>query len=72
MIVSAKLRSVVRARFGETITRDVDFDGDGTIEVCEYWTLARDGDRWRLVSIEQRREGAHHLDAEIVDGAVVG
>jgi predicted lipid-binding transport protein (Tim44 family) len=35
--------------------------------LCEYWTLARSGDAaWRVVSIEQRAEGDHHLDEEIV------
>jgi predicted lipid-binding transport protein (Tim44 family) len=64
--VSAKLHSVVRTSDGTTITRDTDKDSDGEIEVCEYWTLSRDGDRWRLESIEQEAEGAHHLDAPIV------
>ena len=64
--VSAKLHSVVRTSDGATITRDGDKNADGEIEVCEYWTLRRDGDRWRLESIEQEAEGAHHLDAPIV------
>ena len=29
----------------------------------EYWTLAKRDGRWRLLSIEQDAEGAHHLDA---------
>jgi predicted lipid-binding transport protein (Tim44 family) len=38
------------------------------ITLCEYWTLARSGsgDAWKVVSIEQRAEGDHHLDSEIV------
>ncbi|MFA9270819.1 MAG: TIM44-like domain-containing protein [Baekduiaceae bacterium] len=32
----------------------------------EYWTLARHGDGWMLVSIEADAEGHHHLDSEIV------
>ncbi len=32
----------------------------------EYWTLARHGEGWMLVSIEQDAEGHHHLDSEIV------
>ena len=64
--VSAKLHSVVHTSAGATITRDNDKNSDGEIEVCEYWTLGRDGDRWRLESIEQEAEGAHHLDAPIV------
>ncbi|MEA2332281.1 MAG: hypothetical protein QOH58_2419 [Thermoleophilaceae bacterium] len=53
-------------------------DGDGRkvlrsgakseqVTLCEYWTLARGGaDAWMVVSIEQRAEGDHHLDGEIV------
>lgn len=37
-----------------------------TRQLEEYWTLARTGDRWTLVSIEQDAEGHHHLDAEVV------
>jgi predicted lipid-binding transport protein (Tim44 family) len=44
------------------------------IELVEYWTLARstgassstDSAGWKVVSIEQRAEGDHHLDSEIV------
>jgi hypothetical protein len=46
-----------------------DEDHDGLIDICEYRTLARSGDGrigWRLMSIEQQEEGAHHLDAAIV------
>jgi predicted lipid-binding transport protein (Tim44 family) len=34
--------------------------------LCEYWTLGRSGDRWILMSIEQRTEGDHNLDETIV------
>ena len=66
--VSATLHSVVQTADGTIIHRDEDTDRDGDIEVCEYWTLARTGDGhgWRLVSIEQEAEGAHHLGAPIV------
>jgi hypothetical protein len=46
--------------------RDEDDDKDGLVDICEYWTLARSGDGWRLVSIEQEEEGAHNLEAAIV------
>jgi predicted lipid-binding transport protein (Tim44 family) len=38
------------------------------VGLCEYWTLARSGasDGWKVVSIESRAEGDHHLDEEIV------
>ena len=66
--VSATLHSVVKTADGTVMHRDEDTDKDGDIEVCEYWTLARTGDGhgWRLVSIEQEEEGAHHLGAAIV------
>jgi predicted lipid-binding transport protein (Tim44 family) len=64
--ITATLHSVVRTTDGDIITRDEDDDADGELDVCEYWTLARDGDAWRLISIEQEAEGSHHLDAPIV------
>lgn len=64
--ILATLHSVVQTSTGETMFRDEDTDKDGLIDICEYWTLARSGDGWRLVSIEQEEEGAHHLEAEIV------
>ena len=36
------------------------------VTIAEYWTLARSGDGWMCVSIEQEAEGGHHLDAAIV------
>ena len=64
--IMATLHSVVQTSTGETMFRDEDANKDGLIDICEYWTLARSGDGWRLVSIEQEEEGAHHLEAEIV------
>lgn len=64
--LNATLHSVVKTRDGTILHRDEDTDKDGEIEVCEYWTLAREGGAWRLHSIEQEQEGAHHLGAKIV------
>ena len=64
--MTAKLHSVVRTSAGGVVKSKADTNGDGVIDVCEYWTLDRAGDGWRLISIEQEREGAHHLDAAIV------
>jgi hypothetical protein len=57
--------------------RDVVVQADGTVvtktgtdseevSVAEYWTLARHGDGWMVVSIEQDAEGMHHLAAPLV------
>jgi predicted lipid-binding transport protein (Tim44 family) len=62
--VTATLRDVVIDANGATINRN-DSDSE-TTALAEYWTLARAGDRWILVSIEQDDEGAHQLDAPIV------
>ena len=41
-------------------------DGE-SVTLAEYWTLgARATARWMVLSIEQRAEGDHHLDAQIV------
>ena len=64
--IAATLQSVVRTSAGHTIYRDEDEDRNGLIDVSEYWTLARSGEGWRLVLIEQEAEGAHHLEAAIV------
>jgi predicted lipid-binding transport protein (Tim44 family) len=60
------LRAFVEDRQGNRMMRT----GSKTerVTLCEYWTLARSGsaDAWRVVSIEQRAEGDHHLDEEIV------
>ena len=62
--ITATLRSHVVDRSGKKILRSG--ESDETIELCEYWTLARSGDRWMLASIEQRKEGDHHLSSEVI------
>ncbi len=41
-------------------------DSDTLTHLSEYWTLAKREGRWTLMSIEQDREGAHHLTEEII------
>jgi predicted lipid-binding transport protein (Tim44 family) len=41
-------------------------DDDSVVTLSEYWTLAKRDGAWILLSIEQDREGAHHLDAPII------
>ncbi len=63
--ITASLRAYVVDRDGRKMLRK----GAKTekVTLIEYWTLARSGDAaWKVVSIEQRAEGDHHLDAEIV------
>ncbi len=63
--ITASLRAYVVDRSGQKIMRKE--SKSEQITLCEYWTLARSGDAaWKVVSIEQRAEGDHHLDSEIV------
>ena len=39
---------------------------DELVTLVEYWTLARSNGAWMVQSIEQRAEGDHHLDGQIV------
>jgi predicted lipid-binding transport protein (Tim44 family) len=64
--IEAQLRDYVVDRTGTHITRN-----DSSSEIttlAQYWTLGKigDTDRWRLVSIEERAEGDHHLAGKIV------
>ncbi len=62
--VTAKLRAYVLDRNGGKVMRKG--ESDETISLVEYWTLARRDGAWMVVSIEQRAEGDHHLEGEIV------
>jgi predicted lipid-binding transport protein (Tim44 family) len=63
--ITASLRAYVVDRSGRKIMRKE--SKTEQITLCEYWTLARSGDAaWKVVSIEQRAEGDHHLDSEII------
>ena len=63
--ITARLRAFVVDGAGHVIKRKE--ASDEQVKLVEYWTLARaDSQGWRVVSIEQRQEGDHHLDSEIV------
>jgi predicted lipid-binding transport protein (Tim44 family) len=62
--IEARLSTYVEDREGATIMRSG--ESDELVDLCEYWTLARREDSWTVASIEQKAEGDHHLDAEIV------
>jgi predicted lipid-binding transport protein (Tim44 family) len=62
--VEAKLRAYVVDQGGNKVMRSG--EKDELITLTEYWTLARRNSAWMVHSIEQRSEGDHHLDSEIV------
>jgi predicted lipid-binding transport protein (Tim44 family) len=62
--IQANLKSFVVDEQGKKIMRKG--ESDDTITLTEYWTLARAGSGWMCASIEQRAEGDHQLDEEVV------
>jgi predicted lipid-binding transport protein (Tim44 family) len=62
--ITARVRDIVIDRGGNTIHR-LNSVKD-THHVCEYWTLGVSGEGWRLMSIEQHREGLHELTEPIL------
>jgi hypothetical protein len=62
--VEATMRDVVVTETGLVMKKDG--SSSETVDCKEYWTLARRGDRWIVVSIEQDAEGAHHMESELV------
>jgi predicted lipid-binding transport protein (Tim44 family) len=61
----ARLRDYVVAKDGSRITRTDSSSEFTTLK--EYWTLNKgENGSWRLLSVEQDKEGAHHIDADIV------
>jgi predicted lipid-binding transport protein (Tim44 family) len=62
--IECVLRDYVATESGERIMRQ-GAESD-TVTSCEYWTLYKRDGAWRLASIEQDAEGAHHLEGAIV------
>ena len=62
--IEAKLRAYVVDRAGAKVMRAG--EKDEFVSVTEYWTLARRDGAWMVHSIEQRAEGDHHLDEQVV------
>jgi predicted lipid-binding transport protein (Tim44 family) len=62
--IDARMKDYVIDRFGRHLKRNGRL-GE-TTRVREFWSLGRSGGHWRLISIEQNREGAHALDEQIV------
>jgi predicted lipid-binding transport protein (Tim44 family) len=64
VLLRARLRDVAVDRHGRTIPSP---DGE-VANIREFWTLGKRGGDWVVVSIEDEREGGHHLSAPIVAG----
>jgi predicted lipid-binding transport protein (Tim44 family) len=62
--IDAKLRAYVVDRTGDRVMRAG--EKDELVTLTEYWTLARRDGAWMVHSIEQRGEGDHHLDDQVV------
>jgi len=62
--IEAKLRAYVIDRAGKKVMRAG--EKDELVTLTEYWTLARRDGAWMVHSIEQRAEGDHHLDDQVV------
>ena len=62
--IVANLRSYVLDKNGSKIMRTG--SKSELMVLTEYWTLARSNGGWMVASIEQKAEGDHHLDGEIV------
>lgn len=60
--LTARLRDVVVDRHGRVLPSD---EGE-VARVSEYWSLGKRAGTWVVVSIEQEREGAHHLTSALV------
>jgi predicted lipid-binding transport protein (Tim44 family) len=62
--IEAKLKAYVVDRAGNRVMRRG--EKDELVMLVEYWTLARRSGAWMVQSIEQRAEGDHHLDDQVV------
>jgi predicted lipid-binding transport protein (Tim44 family) len=64
--ISAHLRDIVVSKGGGAPVTRTDSGGSEHVDLREWWTLGKRGGRWTLLSIEQRDEGEHHMDSELV------
>lgn len=60
--LTARLRDVVVDRYGDVLPSD---EGE-VARISEYWTLGKRAGEWVVISVEQEREGAHHLSTPLV------
>ena len=64
--ISARVRDIVVQKGGGAPVTRTDSGGSEHVDLREWWTLGKRGGRWTLLSIEQREEGEHHMDSELV------
>jgi predicted lipid-binding transport protein (Tim44 family) len=62
--IDARMKDYVIDRSGRHLKRNGRL-GE-TTRVREFWSLGRSAGHWKLISIEENREGAHALDEQIV------
>ncbi len=62
--IAGHMTAYVQTGDGQKILRDG--AKSDQVSITEFWTLARRGDGWMCVSIEQENEGKHHLDSQII------
>jgi predicted lipid-binding transport protein (Tim44 family) len=62
VLLTARVHDVVVDRSGDVLPNE---EGD-VARISEYWTLGKRAGAWVVVSIEQEREGAHHLSDPLV------
>lgn len=60
--LTARLRDVVLDSYGDVLPSE---DGE-VARISEYWSLGKRAGEWVVISIEQDREGAHHLSEPLV------
>lgn len=64
VLVSCPIQAWVTTADGTTLFRDGEDGPD--IVLQQYWTLGRQDGRWILLSIEEEREGRHHLRGDLI------
>jgi predicted lipid-binding transport protein (Tim44 family) len=62
--IAARMDDYVVGKRGDKLKRK-DSQSE-TVELREWWTLGKRDGRWALLSIEQREEGEHHMESELV------
>ncbi len=64
--IAAHVRDVVTQKGGGGVVTRTDSGGSEHVDLREWWTLGKRDGKWTLLSIEQREEGEHHMESELV------